>query len=359
MFFLYICRHFDNRASMQINHRLSIDLAHANVLMTILIVAMHTSWDGEPRLNTLNVLTNIAVPTFFCISSFLYFYNWQPTWQCYVAKIRSRVYSLLIPYLAYNILFYIYYLVKIHLLHLTTTKHIPTDLLGAIGCILSGEPDGVMWYVRDLMVFVVVIAPLLGLLLRHSGWWILPLLATGAVCCLLPYYNILFWIPCLSLGAWTALYLPSIAERTSTLRRQLDGNRWAGTVVLLVLVCVTMYLADVSRRSEVFYAFRMVAPLFIVLLCLTFDRHMPVACTQRLAPLCFFVYCTHTAFVDIAKARLLPLLQGISLDYRLTYAVMLVAVLCSVMLAALFVRRCLPPIWTILSGHRKERTFTD
>ena len=167
---------------------LSRGITHANVLMTLLIVCMHAIWIDETRLLPLFVLTNAAVPTFFVISSLLYFQHWQPTWACYRQKLLSRVRSLLVPYLLYNVLFYGYYVVKIHVLHMSTTKVIPTDLGGVLLCILQSVPDGVLWYVRDLFLFA-LIAPLIGLVLRKSRILSAVLTAASLGCFLLPFFG--------------------------------------------------------------------------------------------------------------------------------------------------------------------------
>lgn len=49
-------------------------------------------------------VTHIAVPTFFLISGFLFFVNFQEwSWEGYKKKMSSRVKTLLIPYVFWNI----------------------------------------------------------------------------------------------------------------------------------------------------------------------------------------------------------------------------------------------------------------
>ena len=50
-----------------------------------------------------HVLTHIAVPTFFFISGFLFFVNFMEwSWDGYKKKMKSRVKTLLIPYMLWN-----------------------------------------------------------------------------------------------------------------------------------------------------------------------------------------------------------------------------------------------------------------
>lgn len=51
-----------------------------------------------------DVLTRIAVPVFYVISGYLYFLNVkQWSWSEYKRKSRSRLYTLVIPYLLWNV----------------------------------------------------------------------------------------------------------------------------------------------------------------------------------------------------------------------------------------------------------------
>ncbi|MBQ7505551.1 MAG: acyltransferase [Ruminococcus sp.] len=51
-----------------------------------------------------NELFRFAVPMFFAISGFLFFFSYENTAQCYAKKLRSRVRSLLIPYVIWAVL---------------------------------------------------------------------------------------------------------------------------------------------------------------------------------------------------------------------------------------------------------------
>ena len=65
------------------------------------------SWHGLYNVTGIllsHVLTHIAVPTFFFISGFLFFVNFQEwSWDNYKRKIHSRVRTLIIPYILWNI----------------------------------------------------------------------------------------------------------------------------------------------------------------------------------------------------------------------------------------------------------------
>lgn len=333
---------------------LSRGITHANVLMTLLIVCMHAIWTGETRLLPFFVLTNAAVPVFFTISSLLYFQHWKPTWTCYRRKLVSRVRSLLVPYLLYNVLFYLYYIVKIHVLHRPTAKVIPTDIAGALLCIVESVPDGVLWYVRDVFLFA-LIAPLLGLLLQRSRLlvWILIIASLG--CFVLPYENLFFWTPCLLAGCYCALYPDNVRFPFDRLRHD-SRMRWlAGALLIAVVACACLLLADVSWSSLAFYLFRMSSPLWMAAAFCIFGALLPQRLVSLMAPLTFFIYCTHPAFVDVAKA-VIPMpspADGLAIVIMRYVLVVLVALL-PMTVCGIAIRRLMPRLWALLTGFRSE-----
>lgn len=334
---------------------LSRGITHANVLMTLLIVCMHAIWTGEQRLRPFFMLTNMAVPTFFVISALLYYRRWEPTWACYAGKLKSRVRSLLVPYVLYNTLFYGYYIIKIHVLHRPTEKVIPTEPLEALWCIVRGVPDGVLWYVRDLFLFALV-APLIGIAIQRSGRWAPVLILASLGCWSLPYESLFFWTPCLAAGCYAALHLNEV---TAPFRRLYHAARTtrivAGIILTAAVVTLCLTLARTTTDSMEFYLYRMVSPLLVALAFCLIGALAPARIVTLVAPLTFVIYCTHTAFVDVAKAVFPapPADAGLAV-VTLRYALVVLTALVPAVTAALAVRRWLPWLWRPLTGFRTE-----
>ena len=137
--------------------------------MAAAVVLLHTGALGvgstQPVYHTLSVLTSaglcrIAVPCFFFISGF-FFFKKLDTWdnRLYLSKLKSRVRTLLIPYILWNL---------IAALVLWGYPQIRTILQGGIpvsfwdnvkdwgGLWDKGVSfDGPLWFVRDLMLFCI------------------------------------------------------------------------------------------------------------------------------------------------------------------------------------------------------------
>lgn len=112
------------------------------------------------------VLTDAAVPTFFVISGFLYFYKAVPetmhwfSWGGYLQKTRRKTMSLLVPYIMWN-------LVAIAIEPNCWDKPIPELLVGMWGVDGQGPWNGPLWFLRDLYVMM-VLAPVFEYIVRKT-----------------------------------------------------------------------------------------------------------------------------------------------------------------------------------------------
>lgn len=142
------------------------------------------------------VLPNIAVPTFFIISGYLFFVNLsQWNWRNYITKMRKRSATIVLPYFIWNIIallcsltifiigniihhrgfaileffekyrwWNIFY--DSHIMHNTY----PNWLMQQIG--MTAPINTPLWFLRDLFV-VMLLAPLLYLLIKQTKGYIL------------------------------------------------------------------------------------------------------------------------------------------------------------------------------------------
>lgn len=169
-------------------------------------------------------VARIAVPLFFLISAYLFFLHWQPSAQTYRHKLKSRIPTLLIPYLLWNIVtFGVFALGQA----LPATAGMFSSRLGPISQFspgdyavhllglspaTKGQPIAYQfWFIRDLMLLA-LLAPLLHAVLRRAAWPVLTLLLIcwGAnQSLLLPRTEgVLFF----ALGAWAAMQQRSLFE---------------------------------------------------------------------------------------------------------------------------------------------------
>lgn len=147
------------------------------------------------------VLPNVAVPAFFLISGYLFFLNIDKLdYGVYKAKIKKRINTLFVPYVLWNIIavlttlliksieaikhqknlmsIFLDFFDKNGYLHILWDSHLMNDSYPnwLMQNIRATAPYNVpLWFIRDLMV-VMLISPVLYWLLKKTRGWILVLL---------------------------------------------------------------------------------------------------------------------------------------------------------------------------------------
>ena len=170
------------------NSLLSETIAVLRFPMAVLILLLHSSFEHEikdgisifegwnaPVYHHLDFIfvhniCNIAVPLFFLISGFLFFKESSLTKEQYKLKIRKRIKSLLVPYLIWNaIILILYYVVQTlapsmnsgrnkfivdYTFHDYLMSFWSMSFINKDG--VSGPIDSPLWFIRDLMVVMVI-----------------------------------------------------------------------------------------------------------------------------------------------------------------------------------------------------------
>lgn len=111
----------------------------------------------------------IAVPGFFMISGYLFYRNC--TWDKIASKLKRRVRSVLVPYIVWNFLYYLGYVIASRLPWLGQVVGkgvIPFNLLAAVDAIIHYTYNYVFWYLFQL-VLLILLAPVLYPVLRMKG----------------------------------------------------------------------------------------------------------------------------------------------------------------------------------------------
>lgn len=196
----------------------------------------------------------VGVPVFFVISGYLFFYNTRLDFQDYKRKIRSRVKSLLIPYLFWNFLFIALFFVAEQLpvvsqyfsgVNKRVSDYSWLDFVRAFwdrgewqgG---NGTPfDWPLWFVRNLFCLCLLSPVLKYFICWFKGWGILALLAlwywSGGLDFLLS--SVLFFV----LGGYFSLIRKElIVEDKKYLR-------------ILSVVYPVLFLADFFTRGEAYH----------------------------------------------------------------------------------------------------------
>lgn len=280
------------------------------------------SWGAEVGLA--HLVAHIAVPAFLFISGFLYFLHRSTdgfTAADYWRKTRSRVLTLLVPYLFWNLFSIAHALIK---------GNLPFD--GTAACVahflwdfskfgdeyvnvlgqhvpLSGPICLILWYLRDLMVCC-LLAPAVWLLVSRSrGWVVLPL-GVVYVCGgfdLPPGLSLssLFWF---SFGALFSILRIDFVERF---------RRFAWPSLALAVVLLLLLTPFDGKRAGTWWSTVGYGLFIVSTVSLAFVAAARVAKSGhggwllRLSPASYFVYLTHVyALRALGKAGFASLLAA-------------------------------------------------
>lgn len=305
------------------------------------------AWAETIQAFIMNRLGVPAVAGFFLVSGFLFFRDFD--FGKLLKKWKARVFSLLIPYLLWNLIYSLYAFVMANSTFLNRFADDRTvtfwDLLwGILECDLYNP---VFWYMKYLIIFV-LLAPAVYLLLKNryigiavlAGWLLfirnyfsLPLPAVVK--------TMAFWAAFFLAGSYYSLHF---SDRIFGIVREHP----VPATILSVLLYAGAFVLSAFRAGQLVslcYDFTLV--LFLWNLCGAV-RFRPVPlmrCT-------FFLYAVHWLFARNFN-KLVCVLFGTDGIYGLcAYIVLPAAVLGFTWLLMKFFSRHLTGVWAVLNGKR-------
>jgi hypothetical protein len=129
-------------------------------------------------IHLISLVVHGAVPLYFVIAAFLFFKNYQPTGEFYSGKFKSRINTLLIPYLFWNLSYLLFKLIVQTNPMLSsalggTSKRIMDfqffDYFDALTGWTTFPISYQFWFVRDL-ILMVCLSPIIWWAIRKFSW---------------------------------------------------------------------------------------------------------------------------------------------------------------------------------------------
>lgn len=331
---------------------LGIILLHSDILSDVNTPDGMSLWSLDIVTLLSGVLTRSCVPLFYAMSGYLFFLNRKFSTGIYIQKLKRRVRSLLLPYLIWNLFgMFLYLLKRTPMLEARFPQYasIPLDLPNLlIGFwAIPGIPypyDFVLWFIRDLMVAVVVAPPFIWFAARYLKIWGIAaatiVMAGGALPWALAETLFYFY-----LGAYAAISGTDCMRLTERLRF-LPGL-WTAMAVSLLFIPV-----ESAYYEPFFFATRLCGMLSTLALAgMAVRRGWSIP--RLLAGSTFFIYAFHGLMVSVVRKQILTWIDptgnmGYLAAYLLTFAT-----LTAVSLAAYLVcRTLLPRLTAVATGGR-------
>ena len=338
------------------------------------------------RLTISHVLPHIAVPIFFFISGFLFFYKVKEfNFTVYKKKIRKRFKTLIIPYLLWNtipILIFVCarigdYLIKgaplssipayfesNGWLHLYWDSHVwsldSVDWLGNKLMAMSGPCNLPLWFLRDLIV-ITLLTPLVYFLVKKLHKSILFILLFCYVSNIFPqirglHVSTVFFF---TTGAFFSIYNKNILT---------VFNKYQSVIILPTIVffiCTIMYDAIYTLEGRFFCPFYVIGGSIIAFNVSSYwvrrkKWEIPSIFTQS----SFFIYAIHT-IIALKMARVITtsiFFNSVALRYLpepmlllMNYIVTPLVTIAICLGIYILMDRFTPRLLSLVTGNRERR----
>ena len=332
-------------------------------------------------------LGQIAVPGFFLLSSYLFFRNFS--WDKLVGKWKSRVFSVLIPYVVWNLIYYLGYMAASRFLAIRSVVGrdiIPFSVQEIWRAVSQYAYAPIFWYLYQL-IFLIIVSPMIYALVKNRAvglFWIVGLVFAVHLHLDMRHPNtdaLLYY----SVAAYFAVHRRGLVERRTeeeaagwkedhgtkekkAAPEDKDGNTASVIPDHVRRRCFAEGLAGVM--ISVFCYRRMMAPEAAVLWTCFYRMAVPMtcwafACGVRLPKIrpwmrqSMFLYAIHfivVRFVNkgiaVAARQLAGSVSAAGIALIVYFLLPAIAVMVSYILAK-FLVRFLPGVWRVLSGGRK------
>lgn len=284
---------------------------------------------------------------FFLISGYLFFHN-IGDFLSIKQKMRKRVQSLLVPYILWNVIFLLWYFV-LGLIPTLSEKFVN----GSIITKLTVAPwyEGLymvfvmpaafqLWFLRDLMIFVVLSPVLYWLMLRLKSLFPVILIGGSMIEPTLGFLAMFVLGGCLSVKE---VEIDSLAVK---LKRVLP------LFLLLYIIGAIVYPFHIDWLKP-FHALIYLSGI-ISLWCLYDVLNVGKFCWYKsFLGYGFFIYCFHIPFFNIVKKLNLMILGESQINLVILYFVNPIIAVALIILIAKLLQRLMPQGYLVLTGYRK------
>lgn len=323
-------------------HTYNLDKYEINQNLNPVIAAVETFLN--------NFANRTCVYFFFMISGFLFFKKFDISLLGY--KYKSRGISLVIPYLLWNIIYYLYYVIttRIPLIAslMSNNEKMKIGIASCIRYIWTGYYT--LWFLREL-IWLTICAPLWYVLLKRrkyywSEWMLVFLILAGQGVANIPGIKLnIYYI----LGAYWGMNYKIIVSKWGGTRPLALFRGWRYSAIATMLFLPIYIILGGTYAGELWYNCILFLMIWIAMELFPYKNDILwwVKCT-------FFYYCSHDMILE-AVEKIILVLGGKSvmmawIDYLLAPMITLLILI----IAAWILQKWFPLIWKLLSGGRGD-----
>ncbi len=336
------------------NERCSNKITNINLILTIMIVFIHSSCarfidlTGNTTVATIYKITGVILPysvgLFFFISAFLLYRNIE-NYNDVFKKIKKRFFSLVIPYLIWSILFFFYYLLLNKTGIIYSKNYVDLNVSESIYLVLWKGTFHTSWFIRNLIIYV-SFAPVVYTLLKKkwSSFLILAILIALEFLIGFEYSSVFEWLPIYTVGAICGIHYKKYIEEQNVS----DLKNFMASIFILATITVLCYL-DI-KQTRIYFMQHFLAPIFVYI-ALSYSKFI-YRKPLKLSVSTFLITITHTAIIQIINnsvIKILGITPVLSLVYSLFSGIIAIVI---IYLLYIFMQKYFKNVLKILTGNR-------
>ncbi|KQS52733.1 MAG: hypothetical protein DCE86_04675 [Flavobacteriaceae bacterium] len=330
-------------------HCYNLDIKHSDIS---LVLEKDYNWFIQNFISY--GITRVAVPIFFIISGYLFFYTFKGN-NDFLSKIKKRFFTLVIPFLfwsGFGILFY-FILQSIPQGRVFFSKKLIVDFnfLDWWRALITQPISYQLWFLRDLIVLT-ILSPIIFIIIRRFGIFFL--------FAIFPFWfltidNIMFTSEALlffSLGLFLCL------KHRDILNKQVSRK------TALTFLCIWLTLLIIKTTLQMYYENHFIIfalqklsiCIGIVAIWLIYDAVFPLFKNKLqktdVYGLSFFIYVFHEPFLTLVKKGLFFILGKSVVDHFLIFLISGPIVITICLILGYFFKTKLPDLYNFTTGNR-------
>jgi len=305
-----------------------------------------------------NALARFAVPLFFIISGFLFFRNYISIKESYTKKFKSRIFSLVIPYILWA---FISALIMYGLSFISFTANtaivkesVPFGAFSLLSCFID-PPAFQLWYVQQLIIFT-VISPVFYFLIKNTKGIIILLFAV-------PWFLDLHFI----INS-QALFFFSVGAYIGIFAKERDFVRKEKRILtvtislswILLSLLITILAATENNSAPIIYLrlflYRLNEVVGIAAVWVLYDHIFKRVMNKKIMILAsnylFFIYAFHEPILHLSYQLGLND-KSSDISHLILFIFMPICVISICIVTGMLVRKICKPLYNLLTGGRK------
>lgn len=298
-----------------------------------------------------NGIMSVSVLLFFTISGYLFFNGITAAKDCF-PKIRKRTFTLGIPYIIWNIVFVLWY-VMLEMLPMVSS-FVNSDILSNFNtfydgfCYLFIEPASFpLWFLRDL-IFFVACSPLIFFLIKYLRWWAVPvaIIATKMI----PFVGFFYFV----IGGCVA-----ILSSLEAIEKIIDKRVVMCCILIYLLMCGYLAIQPIEKSFVYNYWLSSIQGIVgIIAVWRGYDylaKGKSYTNNKWLSAMCgysFFVYLFHEPVFNIVKKIPIRLLGDTEPVVIVLFLINPFIMYFVAVFFAKLLQKTLPKVYSILVGGR-------